>query len=269
MKKAALTLALISVTVFLIGLSVNNFQVVRVAKANPYTAPELSFLSPKNNTAYNTTSIPFNFLAESISFMDFDYFYSLDDRVSKEPIPVKLVSQKRDLTTYDIFKTYQFSIDLQNLSDGQHILTIHHEGEYDSSAPGEKMVREGSEPPIIFYIDTVAPTITNLSINATGSTDRLLDFTVVEEAVWIGYSLDNQANVTINGETVLSELPVGSHNVTVYAEDTAGNIGASETFFFTIAEPSLESSEAILVLASTGAVSAVIIGIIVYLKKRK
>ena len=155
-----------------------------MAKANPYTAPDVTVLSPKNNTAYNTTSVTFNFLVESISFMDFDYYYSLDDRVKMEPIHVKLVSQRRvfsstDMTTkLDVFKTYQFSADLDNLSDGKHVLTVHHEGEYYSWFYGEDVVREVSEPPIIFYIDTVAPTITNLSVNGTDTTYRLLNFTV-------------------------------------------------------------------------------------------
>ena len=81
--------------------------------------------------------------------------------------------------------------------------------------------------------------------------------------------MDNQANVTVNGDAVMKDLPAGSHSVTVYAEDTAGNMGASDTFFFTIEESSPKPSETILVLASTGAVSAVGIGLLVYFKKRK
>jgi len=265
MKKTALVLVL--VTVVFIGLIANSLPVIRVAKANPYTAPEVTFLPPINNTAYSTTSLTFNFLVESISFMDFDYYYSLDDRVSKEPIHVKLVSQRQDPTAHYIYETYQFSADLHNLTDGQHVLTLHHEAPYYSWFYGEEVVREASEPPIIFYIDTLAPTISNLSVNETDLGDKLLSFTVDEEATWVGYSLDNQANVTISDEVVLKDLPVGSHNVTVYAKDAAGNIAASETLFFSIAEP---FPTTLVATASVVSMAIIIgIGLTVYFKKSK
>ncbi len=53
----------------------------------------------------------------------------------------------------------------------------------------------------------------------------------------LSYSLDGQANVTIAGNTTLSDLPAGFHNLTVYVGDAAGNVGASETVTFTVAEP--------------------------------
>lgn len=52
----------------------------------------------------------------------------------------------------------------------------------------------------------------------------------------LSYSLDGQANVTIAGNTTLSDVSAGLHNVTVYAWDAAGNVGASETVTFTVAE---------------------------------
>jgi len=46
--------------------------------------------------------------------------------------------------------------------------------------------------------------------------------------------LDNQANVTITGDTTLSGLSEGSHSLIVYANDTVGNTGTSETIHFSI-----------------------------------
>ena len=62
-----------------------------------------------------------------------------------------------------------------------------------------------------------------------------LTFTLDKNASWIGYSLDNQANVTISGNATLSSLSNGIHNVIVYASDTVGNTGSSERIYFTVA----------------------------------
>jgi N-acetylneuraminic acid mutarotase len=61
-----------------------------------------------------------------------------------------------------------------------------------------------------------------------------LTFRVNEPASWTGYSLDGQDNVTVTGNATLSGLSSGLHNVTVYANDTAGNMGVSETIKFTV-----------------------------------
>lgn len=86
-------------------------------------------------------------------------------------------------------------------------------------------------------MDTAPPAISVLSPeNKTYTTPSiLLTFTVDEPTSWIGYSLDDQPNVTITGNTTLTGLSGGSHNITVYANDTTGNMGASDTVHFTIA----------------------------------
>jgi hypothetical protein len=65
--------------------------------------------------------------------------------------------------------------------------------------------------------------------------DLPLNFTVDESCSKISYVLDGQENVTVAGNSTLSDLPIGEHNVTVYAWDSSGNNGASETIMFTIA----------------------------------
>jgi hypothetical protein len=64
--------------------------------------------------------------------------------------------------------------------------------------------------------------------------DVPLTFTVSESTSWIGYSLNSQKNVTITGNRTLTSLPDGSYYVIVYANDTAGNMGASSTVYFTV-----------------------------------
>jgi N-acetylneuraminic acid mutarotase len=117
-------------------------------------------------------------------------------------------------------------------------------------------------------IDLIAPKIEVLTPESKiyYHTNVTLDFTVNETTSRLSYSLDGQRNMTVTGNTTLNGLPVGMHNVTVYAWDTAGN-GASETIIFTVAEP--EASPVVLVVtASIASLSVMSICLLIYLKKR-
>jgi hypothetical protein len=61
-----------------------------------------------------------------------------------------------------------------------------------------------------------------------------LDYTVNRYTQWIGYSLDNHPNITLTTETTLSGISQGAHNVIIYANDSLGNMGSSNTVFFSI-----------------------------------
>jgi parallel beta-helix repeat protein len=54
--------------------------------------------------------------------------------------------------------------------------------------------------------------------------------------LWMGYSLDSQQNVTVQGEVVLENLVEGTHRLTVYAGQNESGVCASETVYFTINE---------------------------------
>ncbi len=84
--------------------------------------------------------------------------------------------------------------------------------------------------------DRTPPTITITSPqNITYNTNLIpLTFSINEPTSWIGYSLDNQPNITISGSITLSNLSDSTHNVIVYANDTSGNMGVSNGIFFTI-----------------------------------
>jgi nitrous oxidase accessory protein len=87
--------------------------------------------------------------------------------------------------------------------------------------------------------DITPPTVSVLSLgNMTYLRgDLSLTFTASEPVSWIGYSLDGQENITVTEDAVLTGLFVGSHYLTVYANDTVGNTGASETIYFRIETP--------------------------------
>jgi parallel beta-helix repeat protein len=94
-----------------------------------------------------------------------------------------------------------------------------------------------ASPPVLFTIDLSPPTISILSPqNKTyDATDIPLTFVINEPASGIAYSLDGQPSVVIAGNATLAVLSQGSHNVVVFANDTAGNAGASNVVYFNVA----------------------------------
>ena len=81
---------------------------------------------------------------------------------------------------------------------------------------------------------TVAPIITITSPENKTYQRVTLDFTLNRGAQWMGYSLDGQANVTVTGQTRLSNLAQGGHHIVMFANDSAGNMGISNSVYFSI-----------------------------------
>jgi parallel beta-helix repeat protein len=94
-----------------------------------------------------------------------------------------------------------------------------------------------------------------------------LSFSIYEPSSSLSYSLDGQENVTIVGNTTLSELPNSAHYLVVYVADRSGNIGASEIAYFTVDVP--KPFPTTLVIASVITVSVIGIGLLINFKKRK
>jgi hypothetical protein len=117
---------------------------------------------------------------------------------------------------------------------------------------------------------TVIPTISVASPqNATYSSSKLsLNFTLNKPVDWMGYSLDGQQKATLTSNTTLIGLSNGLHNITVYANDTYGNMGASETVTFRVDVPE-PFPTALVATASGASAAAVCLGLLVYFKKRK
>ncbi|HVO37321.1 MAG TPA: hypothetical protein VMT01_04045 [Candidatus Acidoferrum sp.] len=90
---------------------------------------------------------------------------------------------------------------------------------------------------VYFTVDTRSPVITVFSPqNKTYATNAVLVNATSDEAVsWMGYSLDGQANVAVPENMTLSGLSDGTHSLVVYVKDAAGNVGTSETIFFSVA----------------------------------
>lgn len=122
-------------------------------------------------------------------------------------------------------------------------------------------------------LNVSAPTVSIISIvqNQTFSGNVSLCFTVSQKAVIYQYCINGQENITIPGNTTLTDLPVGEQSIIVYAL-IAGYIGASETVNFTIAEQkttetNVETSSTINFAPVGGLfVAFAVLGLIVYRK---
>ena len=117
-------------------------------------------------------------------------------------------------------------------------------------------------------ISIVSPENKTYTVNSVS-----LRFTVSETTSWIKYSLDEQANVTITEDITLSDLSDGVHSITVYAQDTDGQTGTSETIYFTIAEgaetPQSESFPITWIAAIIVVVAIVGVALLYFLKIKK
>ncbi len=198
-------------------------------------APEISVISPENETRYKP-DLPLIFVvSETASWMR----YKLDGK-----------------TVIEI----EGNSTLNELSVGLHNLTV-----YVTDVGGNT----GAFETIYFTVDNTAPLVTILTPeNITYDAEVPLNFTVDEEVSRVCYSIDGQETVPITGNTTLSGLTGGLHNITVYAEDEAGNIGASTAATFTVAKPEYPLTT-LVAIASGASLAVAATGLLLYLKKRK
>jgi subtilisin family serine protease len=71
---------------------------------------------------------------------------------------------------------------------------------------------------------------------STNSVDLKYSVSSPFEISWIGYSLDNKPNVTLQGNTSLI-MAEGSHNIIYYANTTWGVMNSSQLIYFTVSLP--------------------------------
>jgi N-acetylneuraminic acid mutarotase len=144
-------------------------------------------------------------------------------------------------------------------------------GTFGPSAANEKYRPFGYGIPDPYYVlETTPPKINVLSpLNHTYDESSVsLAFSVDKQVNWTGYSLDGKQNITMIGNSTTANMTNGLHSITVYANDTFGNMGASETISFTVAEP--ESFPTTLVaVASVASVALIGVILLIYFRKRK
>jgi YVTN family beta-propeller protein len=91
---------------------------------------------------------------------------------------------------------------------------------------------------VISLVETCAPPSIISPENTTYYTNEVpLTFTTSEQILSIYYSIDEEANVSITGNTTLTGLSEGIHNIVVYTNYTDGNTKASDIINFSIDTP--------------------------------
>jgi len=117
--------------------------------------------------------------------------------------------------------------------------------------------------------DTTPPSISIASPENTTYTENrvLLNFFTNEPCSWLGYSLDGQEIVTVMSNTTITNLSNGMHNIKVFATDTFGNTGTSETVSFTVTVPEPFPTMTIAVV-SVATVAVAGVGLLVCFRKR-
>ena len=225
-------------------------------------------INSPQNTTYATGEILLNFTLV-YEGQDYDVGYSVDggaiqrmqvSKISEEPAPYLFMPPY-------VRVTCRGTMVLRDLSEGSHSVTVYGGYYFGGINQRFEVFKRASTN---FTIDTVAPNISLLSpeTKVYNMSILSLNFTVDEPVSQFSFSLDGQKNVTVSGNTTLTDLPYGEHNITVYATDEVGNIGASKTISFTIAEPS-EPFPTTLVIAVIAIAAAVCFGLVAYFLKRK
>jgi hypothetical protein len=270
MRKRAMTLTLI--LAFLFASSVIGTMFVYSGNANVYPilgptpddaeTPNLTVLSPTNNTAYNPNSLQLSFNVTTTDLPLYFIWYKTD-------------WQQNTTHVYNLYTTrdtlYQISYieNLTKIPEGNHSITItasDHGSSPDQASWWVYFVKSVSST-INFTVDSTSPTISIISIkNKTYTTSDIpLHFAVNEQCSRMSYALDGLENVTVDGNLTLY-LPNGNHALTVYATDEVGNVGASETISFSVNAP---FPIAFVAAASAASIATIAAGIAVNWKKRK
>ncbi len=273
--KKAVTLLCLLVTSFI------GFGLVNLIQANPYSAvdvppiydrPAISFVSPINGTAQKNQIIIFNLempetwkYTKSFSTGERYEFYvgtirnvtcTLDNNI----VMVNNTVYGRDANLpYESVKGHfpsssniTYFQDVGVLSSGLHNITVLVRADTWSiiiSSPSDAYSGyfDVSTTSTYSFVVSSTPTIA-ICVNATyeQSTVPLLvnikETGLELEPCWIGYSIDNQSNQTISGNSTLTGLTKGTHSLVVYANDSFGNMGKSDTVFFNIAQQTPSST---------------------------
>lgn len=224
----------------------------------------LKFIGQSNNNlAKNAYCFTFDSSGELLMGPIWDSFLKVNEDISKTTISNDSLAPDKPYNSY-VQVTTECTATLLPLSNGLHNITIYHGNSYNFKWNIYSNLTT-------FYFTVFEPL--NISIlspqNKTFNSNIVpLHFSSNRQIEWSGYSLDGKENVTVTGNITLNGLSSGSHNITIYANDTHGNMCASEIFDFNIAKSEPFPTVTIAAVSVVIALIAVA-GLLVYFKKHK
>jgi hypothetical protein len=225
----------VSTTVFrLVNSSFNTVVESNISSNNSLRSPELSVRGSYNNTFFKNNFSIEQFSANEGNFWDngsLGNYWSGYDGVDENG---------------------------DGIGDTPHLINANDQDRFPLMNPWDPVIPYDTVPPLISILSPESKICNESSVPLT--------FLIYEPASSMSYSLDGQDNITIIGNSTISDLTNGLHNVTVYVKDMCGNVGASETVSFTVEVP---FPIAPVTATSVAIVAVVGVGLIVYLKKRK
>jgi hypothetical protein len=140
-------------------------------------------------------------------------------------------SEALDTCTLTVNGTYNYSMvvigdyayyTVSNLNDGTHTYYATCNGSVTNTTETRTLRIDGTAPTITIYSpQNTSYTTTSIALQVSSSESI--------DTWW--YSLNDGANATFTPNTTISAIQ-GSNNITVYANDSAGNTGSSSVFFF-------------------------------------
>ncbi len=243
MRKKFLTVAIAFTWLISLLIAQDAFQTVEANWTYPIGpqrtyAPRITINTPNNQETYaNKFTVDFSVvMLPNVHVVS--YGYILDNEVIKYFAPSILHTEIIRGVYGGGFENpgtanstrYCTIITISGLKRGIHKIEIQVKtNSADESAYGKSASAE-------FVVNDYAPSTSVLSPRNTtyNSSDVSLIFSVNQLAFRVMYSLDNQANVTVAGNTTLTRLADGAHCLAVYAEDESGNVGESDAVSFTV-----------------------------------
>lgn len=231
------------------------------AKHRKINVEGLDFISSRL-TLYETSENVILTIGVLATHSNFETWLTIDDQA-----PEKLIRNR--VSRDDPRQISEYIANLSSLSDGVHSIKIRASGitPYNRTFDCSGVT--------FLVIDNHFPTIRDISIKNNTYTEKNLElnYTTNEPFSWIAYSLDNQGNVTIRqvpqnvtihdpltqAKTYLTNLTEGTHTLTLYAEDTAGNKVASQTIIFTVDLPKPFLAASIIAVVSATTACAIVL----------
>ena len=328
MRKKTFTAAVTVTEIIILLVGVQWVEVSNAESLDP-NQPSVRLISPIPVRAYNSSSIELSLeITKPSSWCLYGWFYKQSSSSSGMPFDprnlalgygcigridyLKCTLDSNTIQTFPVndFAPFAYSdhplstklLFSQSLSvpEGKHTLKIAVFGSYatDNYYPNGSRIYQivNSSVETSFSVWYTSPKVSLESPQNISYSEGLVPIVLeLDRSASFVYSLDGAGNASLDGNKTLTGLGGGSHSLVVYAVDSAGNMGKSDTVFFTIAapilsptlEPTLEPTieptptatptngdnqtlDLIPILALSGiVVIAAAVGTLVYFRKRK